>query len=102
MFHDIIDEKMRTIFKKRKTIAQMKIIKEKKMHVESIKLNFIELIHLKKIVVRITFFCSMYVIIYLTMNVLIDNVKIKTLFNNNVKINYILKKLIDATQLLIH
>ena len=30
MFHDIIDEKMKTIFKKRKTIAQMKIIKKKK------------------------------------------------------------------------
>ena len=29
----------------------MKIVKEKKMHVESIKFNFIELIHLKKIVV---------------------------------------------------
>ena len=51
MFCDIIDEKMKTMFKKRKTIAQIKIVKEKKMHVESIKLNFIESIHLKKIVV---------------------------------------------------
>ena len=51
MFRDIIDEKMKTMFKKRKAIAQMKIVKEKKMHVESIKFNFIESIHLKKIVV---------------------------------------------------
>ena len=29
----------------------MKIVKEKKVHVESIELNFIELIHLKEIVV---------------------------------------------------
>ena len=51
MFRDIIDEKMKMMFKKRKMIVQMKIVKEKKMHVKSIKFNFIELIHLKKIVV---------------------------------------------------
>ena len=72
------------------------------MHVKSIKLNFIESIHLKKIVVRIVFFRSIYVIIWLMMNVLIDDVKIKTLFNNNVEINYMSKKLIDTTQLFIH
>ena len=51
MFRDIIDEKMKIMFKKRKTIVQMKIVKKKKMHIESIKFNFIELIHLKEIVV---------------------------------------------------
>ena len=51
MFRDIIDEKMKTMFKKRKAIAQMKIVKKKEMHVKSIRFNFIELIHLKKIVV---------------------------------------------------
>ena len=101
MFRDIIDEEMKTMFKKRKTFAQMKIVKEKKMHVESIKFNFIELIHLKEIVARIVFFCSMYVVVCLTMNVSINNVKIKILFNNNIKINYMSKKLIDATQLFI-
>ena len=80
----------------------MKIVKKKKMHVESIKLNFIKSIHLKEIVVRIVFFRLMYVIIYSTMNVLIDDVKIKTLFNNDVEINCMSKKLIDATQLFIH
>ena len=35
------------------------------------------------------------------MNVFIDDVKIKTLFNNDVKINYMSKKLINATQLFI-
>ena len=50
MFRDIIDEKMKMMFKKRKAIAQMKIVKEKEMHVESIELNFIESIHLKEIV----------------------------------------------------
>ena len=51
MFRDIIDEKIKAMFKKRKVIAQKKIVKEKKMHVESVKFNSIELIHLKEIVV---------------------------------------------------
>ena len=101
MFRDIIDEKVKTMFKKRKTTAQMKIVKKKKMHVESIKLNFIESIHLRKIVVRIVSFRSMYIVVCFTMNVLIDDVKIKMLFNNNVEINCMLKKLINATQLFI-
>ena len=79
----------------------MKIVKEKKMHVESIKLNSIELIHLKEIVVRIVFFRSMYAVVCFMMNVSIDNVKIKTLFDNDVKINCMSKRLTDATQLFI-
>ena len=43
----------------------------------------------------------MYVVVCLTMNVSIDDVKIKTLFDNNVEINCMSKKLIDATQFLI-
>ena len=98
MFRDIIDKKMKTMFKKRKTIAQMKIVKEKKMYIESIKFNFIKSIHLKEFVVRIVFFRSMYVVVCSIMNVSINDVKIKTLFDNDVEINYISKKLTDATQ----
>ena len=101
MFHDIIDEKMKAMFKKRKAIAQMKIVKEKKMHVESVKLNFTESIHLRKIIARVAFFRSMYTVVCSTMNVSIDDVKIKTLFNNDVEINYMSKRLTDATQLFI-
>ena len=50
MFRDITDEKVKTMFKKRKVIAQKKIVKEKKMHVKSVRFNFIESIHLRKIV----------------------------------------------------
>ena len=101
MFRDIIDEKMKIMFKKRKTTVQTKIVKKKKMHVKSIKFNFIEFIHLKKIVVRIVFFCLMYVVVCSIINVFIDNVKIKTLFDNNVEINCMSKRLINATQLFI-
>ena len=79
----------------------MKIVKEKKVHVESVKFNFIESIHLKKIVVQIVFFRSMYAVVCSMMNVSIDDVKIKTLFDNNVEINCMSKKLIDATQFFI-
>ena len=51
MFRDIINEKIKAMFKKRKVIAQKKIVKEKEMHVESVKFNFIKLIHLREIVV---------------------------------------------------
>ena len=101
MFRDIIDKKIKTMFKKRKAIAQIKIVKKKKMHVESIESNFIELIYLKKIVIRIVFFRSMYAVVCSMMNVSINDVKIKTLFDNDVEINYISKKLINATQLFI-
>ena len=101
MFCDIIDEEMKAVFKKRKTTVQMKIVKEKEMHIESVRFNFIESIHLKKIVTRVVFFRSMYVVACSTMNMFIDDVKIKTLFDNNVKINYMSKRLIDVTQLLI-
>ena len=79
----------------------MKIVKKKKMHVESIKYNFIELIHLRKIISRVVSFRLIYIIVCLTMNVFIDDVKIKTLFNNDIEINYMLKRLIDATQFFI-
>ena len=101
MFYDIIDEKMKIMFKKQKAIVQMKIIKKKKMHVELIKFNSIKFVHLKKIVVRIVFFRSIYVVVCLMMNVFINNVKIKMLFNNDVEINCMLKRLIDLMQLFI-
>ena len=58
------------------------------MHVKLIKFNFIESIHLKKIIVQVVFFFrSMYAVICLTINVSIKNIKIKILFNNDVEIN---------------
>ena len=43
----------------------------------------------------------MYVVVCFIMNVSIDDVKIKMLFDNDVKINCILKRLTDATQFFI-
>ena len=101
MFRDIIDEEIKMMFKKRKAIAQMKIVKEKKVHVELMRFNFIESIHLKEIVAWIVSFRSMYIVVCFTINVSINDVKIKALFDNNVEINCMSKKLIDATQFFI-
>ena len=43
----------------------------------------------------------MYAVVYLIMNVFINDVKIKMLFDNDVEINCMLKRLIDATQFFI-
>ena len=51
MFRNITDEKIKIVFKKRKVIIQKKIMKEKKMHIKSMKFNFIKSIHLKEIVI---------------------------------------------------
>ena len=51
MFRDINNEKIKTMFKKRKMIAQKRIMKEKKMHVQSVRFNSIEFIYLKEIVI---------------------------------------------------
>ena len=72
------------------------------MHVESVRFNFIESIHLKKIVVQIVFLRSMYAVVYSTMNVSIENIKIKALFDSDAEVNCMSKKLTNSTQLFIH
>ena len=42
MFRDITDEEVKAMFKKRKVIAQKKIVKKKKMHIKSMRFNSIE------------------------------------------------------------
>ena len=90
------------MFKKRKVIVQKKIVKKKKMHIKSVKFNFIKSIHLRKIVARVVFFRSMYVIVCLMISVSIKNVKIKILFNSDAEINYMSKKFTNSIQLFIH
>ena len=48
------------------------------MLVELTKFNFIELIYLKKMVVRVVFFRLINIVICLMIKILINNVKIKT------------------------
>ena len=85
--------------KKRKIIASSKIVKKKKVHVDSIKFNSTKLIHLEKIVTRVVSLHFMYIIACSTINVIIADIKIKTIFNNKIKVNCIFKRLINAAQL---
>ena len=98
MFCSIIDEEIKTILKK-KIITQSKNIKEKKIHVDSMRLSSTKLMHLKKIVTRVAFLHFMYVVACSIVNVIIENIKIKTMFDNETEINCIFKRLTDITQL---
>ena len=91
MFCSIIDEKIKTILKEKRIIAQSKDVKEKKMHVDSMKFNSTKSVHLKEIVARVTFLHFMYVVACSIVSVMIENSKIKTIFDNETEVNCIFK-----------
>ena len=66
-------------------------MKKKKMYINLIKFNSTKLISLKELIARVIFLHFIYIIVYSTMNVMIENVIIKTMFNNKVEINRIFK-----------
>ena len=57
----------------------------------SMRLNSTKLMHLEKIVIRVAFLRFMYVVAYLIVNVMIENIKIKTMFDNDTVINCMFK-----------
>ena len=61
------------------------------MHVDSMKFNSTKLMHLKKIVVRVVFLRFIYAVACSMINVIIENIKIKTIFDIKVEVNYIFK-----------
>ena len=61
--------------------------------------NSTKSVYLKKIVTCVAFLCLIYVVVCLIVSVIIENVKIKTMFNNEIKIKYIFKRLTDIVQL---
>ena len=95
MFRSIIDKKIKTILKERRIIAHSKDIKEKKVHVNSMRFNLTKSMHFREIVIRVAFLRFMYVVICSIVNVTIENIKIKTMFNSEAEINCIFKRLTD-------
>ena len=77
-------------------------MKEKEMHVDFMKFNSTKYMYLKEIVARVAFLRLMYIVACSILNVMIKNIKIKTMFNNEVEINCIFKRLVDAAQLSMH
>ena len=71
------------------------------MHVDSIKFNSTKSMHLKEIVTRVTFLHFMYVVACSIVNVIIENIKIKAIFDSGTEVNCIFKWLIDAIQLFV-
>ena len=99
MFCSIIDEKIKTILKERKIIAQSKNIKEKKVHVDSMRLSSTKSVHLKEIVIRVAFLRFMYVVACSIVSVMIENIKIKAMFDSEAEVNCMFKRLTDVAQL---
>ena len=66
------------------------------------RLNSTESVHLKKIVTRVAFLRFMYVVAYSIVSVMIENIKIKAMFNNEAEVNCMFKQLADAAQLSVH
>ena len=95
MFRNIINEEINIVLKKRKVVAQFKIIKKNKVHVNFMRLSSTKSMHLKKIVTRVIF-C----VLYITMNVIIEKIK-KTIFNSDAEINCMSKELTNVIQLFI-
>ena len=102
MFRNIIDKEIKTILKEKKIIAQSKNIKEKKVHVDSMRLNSTKSVYLKEIVTRVIFLRFIYIVVCSIVSVIIENIKIKTMFDSETEVNYIFKRLIDAAQLPMH
>ena len=69
------------------------------MHVDSIRFSSTKSVHLKEIVIRVAFLRFMYVVVYSIVSVMIENIKIKTMFDNGTEINCIFKWWTDAVQL---
>ena len=71
------------------------------MHIDLMKFSSTKLMHLKEIVARVVFLRFMYVITCSTMSVIIENVKIKTMFDNETEINCMFKWLINVVHLFV-
>ena len=72
------------------------------MHVDSMRLNSTKSGHLKKIVTCVAFLRFMYVTVCSIVSVMIENLKIKTIFDSGAKVNCIFKQLTDVAQLSVH
>ena len=69
------------------------------MHVDSMRLSSTESMHLKEIVTRVAFLRFIYAVACSIVNVIIEDIKIKAMFNNGAEINYMFKRLINISQL---
>ena len=58
--------------------------------------------HLEKIVIRVAFLQPMYVIICSIVNVMIENIRIKSMFDSEAEVNCIFKRLINTVQLFVY
>ena len=61
------------------------------MHIDSMRFSSTKSMHLREIVIRVAFLHFMYVVACSIMNVMIENIKIKAMFDNEAEINCMFK-----------
>ena len=86
IFRNIINEKIKTMSKEKRIIAESKHIKEKKIHIELMKFNSTKSVYLKEVVIRVAFLRFIYVIACSIVNVIIENIKIKMILITKLKL----------------
>ena len=69
------------------------------MHVDSTRFSSTKSVHLKKIVTRVVFLRFMYVVVCSIVSVMIENIKIKAMFDSGAEVNCMFKRLTDVAQL---
>ena len=65
------------------------------MYIDSIRFNSAKLIYLKDMVTRVTFLRFIYIVACLIVSVMIENIKLKTMFNKETEINCMFKWLMN-------
>ena len=69
------------------------------MHIDSMRLNSTESVHLREIVIRVAFLRFMYVVVCSIVNIMIKDIKIKAIFNCKTEVNCMFKRLVNVVQL---
>ena len=69
------------------------------MQVDLMRFSSMKSVHLKKIVTCVIFLRFMYAVACSIVNVMIENIKIKAMFNSEAEVNCIFKRLVDTIQL---
>ena len=77
----------------KKIVSRIKIKKTKKIYINSFAFFINELIYINKLIIQITSLRNIYVIACFIVYIDVEKYRIKAIFDNKIKINYIFKRL---------
>ena len=83
------------MIKNKKVVSRTKIKKIKKIYINLFTFFINESMYINELIIRVTFFRNIYAIICFIVYIDIKNYRVKTIFDNEIEINYIFKKLVN-------